>query len=462
MGGHFVKALIFVAAFGVVLSGCAPIKNSDAQSTATTLSSGVSPSPKGQTAVEPGPWRIRKTEWTQADEDGFGQFVRAIAESDCTTTVSCIQSAANPYRDGDLPSFAIHADCAKWAYMLRAYYASKNGLPFSYVSRISSAASDPRFSAMSNGVAERRDIIDDGMAIDAASVLKHLHDEVSTATYRMDPTVQSPMSQDFYSPKIEPGAIRAGTIIYDINGHVMVVYDITPDGSILYMDANPDQTVTRGNYGPQVPRSEISLGGGFKNFRPLKLEGAQIQSDGTYVGGRIVLVANDAISDFSLEQYRGNVSGTKDDDLHAEFRYNDASLNFYEYTRASMSRGGFAFNPVYELEISMRELCHDAIDHTRGADGRIEEGVATLYADLSKTVTQRMQGDLRVVYNGVTLKDALTDAYSAQDQACVTAAGSGTSPLDRYMHQSPETDVQWLIAQIVEPDSFSQMRPVGH
>jgi hypothetical protein len=460
MGGHFVKALIFVAASGVALSSCAPIKNSDAQSTATKPS--VSQSPKVQTAIEPGPWRIRKTEWTQADEDGFGQFVRAIAESDCTTTVSCIQSAANPYRDSDPPSFAIHADCAKWAYMLRAYYASKNGLPFSYVSRISSNSSDPRFSATSNGVVERRDIVDNGTAIDAASVLKRLHDEVSSATYRMDPAVQVPMSQDFYSPRIEPGAIRAGTVIYDINGHVMVVYDITPDGSILYMDANPDQTVTRGNYGAQVPRSEISLGGGFKNFRPVKLEAAQIQPDGTYVGGHIVLTANDAIPGFSLEQYRGDASDAKGSDIHADFRYNDVSLNLYEYTRASMSRGGFAFNPVYELEVSMRELCHDAIDRTRGTDGHIEEGVATLYTDLSKTVAQRMQGDLRVVYNGVTLKDALTDAYSAQDQACVTAAGSGTSPLDRYMHQSPETDVQRLIAQIVEPDSFSQMRPVGH
>jgi hypothetical protein len=462
MGGHFGKALIFVAAFGVALSGCAPIKNPDAGPTATALSPSISPSPKGQTAVEPGPWRIRKTEWTQTDEDGFGQFVRAIAESDCTTTVSCIQSAANPYRDSDLPSFAIHADCAKWAYMLRAYYASKNGLPFSYVSRISSAASDPRFNTTSNGVAERRDIVDDGTAIDAVSVLKRLHDEVSSATYRMDPAVQSPMSQDFYSPKIEPGAIRAGTVIYDINGHVMVVYDITPDGGILYMDANPDQTVTRGNYGPQVPRSEISLGGGFKNFRPLKLEGAQILPDGIYVGGRIVLAANDAIPDFSLEQYRVNDSDTGNNDLHAEFRYNDASLNLYEYTRASMSRGGFAFNPVYELEVSMRELCHDAIDRTRGADGHIEEGVATLYTELSKTVAQRMQGDLRVVYNGLTLKDALTEAYNAQNQACMTASSFGISPLNRYMHQSPETDVQRLIAQIVEPASFSQMRPVGH
>ncbi len=412
-------------------------------------------------AIAPGPWRIRKTEWTQADEDGFGQFVRAIAESGCTTTVSCMQSAANPYGDSDPPLFAIHADCAKWAYKLRAYDASKNGLPFSYVSRISSNGDDPRFAATSNGVVERRDIVDKGTAIDAASVLKRLHDEVSSATFRMDPALQIPMSQDFYSPKIEPGAIRAGTVIYDINGHVMIVYDVTADGSILYMDANPDQTVSRGNYGPQVPKSEIALGGGFKNFRPLKLEGAQIQPDRTYVGGHVVLAANDAIPDFSLEQYRGNVSEAKGNELHAEFRYNGVSLNVYQYARASMSRGSFAFNPVYELGVSMKSLCHDAIDRPRGADENIEKGIATLYADLSEAAAQRMQGDLRVVYNGLTLRDALAEAYDDQNHACMTAAGSGTSPLDQFMHQSPETDVQMLIAQIVEPASLAQMRPVG-
>ena len=456
------KALILVAAVGVALAGCTATKTVEVPSTAPAPA--VNPAPPKFEAVA-GPWRIRKTEWTEADEVGFGQFVRAIAESGCTTTTSCMESAANPYHDSDPPNFTIHADCAKWVYMLRAYYASKNGLPFSYVNRIFSGASDPRFSTTSNEVVERRDIVDSGTAIDVVSVLRRLHDEVSSATYRMDPAVQVPMAQDFYSPMIRPGSIRAGTAIYDINGHVMIVYDVTEDGTIRYMDANPDQAVTRGVYGPQVPQSLASLGGGFKNFRPLKLEGAQAMPDGTYVGGHVVLAANDAIPDFSLEQYRGNVSDANEKNSNGEFRYNNASLNLYEFTRASMSRGGFAFNPVYELEVSMRALCHDAIDGTRGADASIQNGVATLYNDLSNTVAQWKQRDLRVVYNGLTLKDALTAAYEAQDRACVAAAAGGSNganPLDPYLHKSPETDVQRLITQIVEPASFAEMRPVGH
>jgi len=373
-----------------------------------------------------------------------------------------MQGAANPYHGSDPPGFVMHADCAKWVYMLRAYYASKNGLPFSYVSRISSAGSDPRFSMTSNEVVDRRDIIDTGTAIDAVSVLQRLHNEVSSATYRMDPENSAPQQQDFYSPKIAPGAIRAGTAIYDVNGHVMLVYDVTRDGSILYMDANPDQSVSRGAFGPQVPQSRIALGGGFKNFRPLKLEGAQLLADGTYVGGHVVLAPNDAIADFSLEQYRGNASDADKAGSEAQFRYNNASLNLYQYARASMSQGGFAYNPVYELQISMNALCRDAIGGTRGSDARIESGVASLYADLSQTIDAWKERDLRVVYNGSTLRDALTDAYVSQNRACAKSAGSVvTSPLDQYMHRSPETDVQRLIAEIVEPASFAQMKPVG-
>src|SRR5436305_139937 len=100
--------------------------------------------------AQPLAWRITKTEWSAADEKGFGDFVRAIAESGCTTTVECMRGPGNPYRVGDRATLEFHADCAKWVYMLRAYYASKHGLPFSYVDKISGEGGDIRFSPSSN------------------------------------------------------------------------------------------------------------------------------------------------------------------------------------------------------------------------------------------------------------------------------------------------------------------------
>jgi hypothetical protein len=462
LGGVMVRVQIFVAALGVVLSGCA----NDQQSIVIAPPPPVALSATVPVLPTPGPWRITKTEWTRADEEGFGGFVRAIAQSACSTTISCMQTAANFYHDSDSASFLFRADCAKWSYMLRAYYASKNGLPFSYVSMIAGDGSDLRFTQTSNRALMRTDIVDSGTGIDTDAVLQQLHDKVWTATYRMDPESQTPVAQDFYSPKIQPGSIRAGTAIYDINGHVMIVYDVGPDGGILYMDAHPDETVTRGTYGVHVPKSPARLGGGFKNFRPLKLEGATLSPDGSYVGGYIVPAQNEQIADFSLEQYLGNAPTADGDDPAKQFRYNNVALDLYEYARASMSNGAFAFNPVYELEVSMGSLCRDAQDGTRKAKERVRNGLATLYSDLSNDVALWQQRDLRVVYHGISLKQTLNETYAAQQRACrlTTSADSEPpeNPLDKFVQRSPETDPQRLIAQINDHAPFSGMRPVGY
>jgi hypothetical protein len=444
-----------VATLGVVLYGCTT--NTVTVPPPAPLPAPVAQRPTLQPA-EPGPWRITKTEWTKADEDGFGEFVRRIAESDCTTTIACMQSAANFYHDSD-PPFLFHADCAKWAYMLRAYYASKNGLPFSYVDKVTSDGPDPRFAMTSNRVLERRDIIDSGTGADTVAILKAIHDQVSTATFRMDAGAEGAALQDFYSPKIQPGSIHAGTTIYDINGHVMVVYEITADGTIRYVDAHPDESVTRGAYGPQVPDSPQALGAGFKNFRPLQLVGAELRADGSYIGGHVVLTADEGIADFSLEQYRGNAPGARD----AQYRYNGAPLGFYEYVRAAMSKGGYAFNPVYEIEATMGPLCRDASLGTADADARVKAGLANLHADLSKAAAQWAARDLRVVYSGPSLKQSLAETYAAAERACVKS-GDGArlagSAFDRF--ESPETDVAMLIARIDDYAAFSGMRPVGY
>src|SRR5690348_6966072 len=76
-------------------------------------------------------WRIVKDHWGPEDERGFGAFVTALGESGCNSSESCLRSAANPWRGSDSAFIDIDVDCAKFPYLLRAYYAWKNGLPFS-------------------------------------------------------------------------------------------------------------------------------------------------------------------------------------------------------------------------------------------------------------------------------------------------------------------------------------------
>src|SRR4051812_6075282 len=418
-------------------------------------------------AAQPLTWRVTKTEWSAADEKGFGDFVRSIAQSGCTTTVQCMRGPGNPYRASDPATLEFHADCAKWVYMLRAYYAWKHGLPFSYVDKISGEGGDLRFSPSSNLALTRHDLVDRGAGIPTVATLNAIHNQVWSATYRMNPAAQTPVLQDFYSPKIQPGSIRAGTAIYDINGHVVVVYDVTEDGRILYMDAHPDESVSRSSYGPQFGQSSAQLGGGFKNFRPLKLVGATLQKDGSYIGGHVVLASNEEIADYSLEQYRGNAPGAKGDGADAHFTYNNTALGLFEYARAAMSEGKFTFNPAYELQVSLKSLCHDVRERamhvnmavearigekaqpaalpgegvvadsaewdayaTLPADERLRNSFAQLHRDLSAAIALWQQHDLRLVQDRGSLQEHLQQIYAQESQACtITYTNSEHRPV---------------------------------
>jgi hypothetical protein len=319
-------------------------------------------------------WKITKTEWTAADEKGFGEFVRVIAESGCATAADCMKSAANPYRASDPPGLEFHMDCAKWAYTLRAYYAWKNGLPFGYVNAISGPGGDIRFSETGNRVLSRRDLVDRGGGVPVQATFADIRENVFSATYRIDAAASGGLQTDFYSPKIQPGSIRAGTVIYDLNGHVAIVYKVEANGRVHYMGAQPDTTVTRSVYGPQFGQSQAALGGGFKNFRPLKLVGASLRN-GSYVGGRLMVASNEEIPDFSLEQYRGSEPNAQGDGPNAIFKYQNRTASLFEYVRGTLSGGTYTFDPVIELTAGIDTLCKDLQERNLAVDAAIRAGI---------------------------------------------------------------------------------------
>ena len=412
-----------------------------------------------------GNWRILRTEWTEADEKGFGAFVTAIAESGCSTTKDCMRGAANPYRNTDPQSLDFDADCAKWVYMLRAYYSSKNGLPFGYVSDIAGRGNDFRFNGSPNRVVSRQDLVDRGGGLAVPEILAEIHDRVSSATYRTDASQSGPVVSDFYSPKIQAGSIRSGTVIYDINGHVGIVYAVESDGRVRYVGAAPDKTVTRSVYGAQFGQSQAALGGGFKNFRPIKLVGASLRN-GAYVGGHLVVSANDDIADFSLEQYRGNGPEANGDGPDAIFQYQGAPVGLFEYVRGSLSGGTYRFDPVYELQAGMDMLCHSFQERGKYVDGAIQAGIdkksepalltgniyasdneeweayatpsrdaslknsfAQLYVDIMKFVFRARAQDPSPVREAV-LRSDLLKAYDEKAHTCtVTYTNSANQPL---------------------------------
>jgi hypothetical protein len=412
-------------------------------------------------------WRIVKDHWAAEDEAGFGRFVTALGESNCSSSESCLRDTANPFRKTDQHFLDIDVDCAKWPYLLRAYYAWKNGLPFSYVDGVSGEGGDLRFTKSANRPTGRHDIIDRGGGIDATPAIMQMLGSVFSGTYRTDAAETRGVQSDFYSPALQPGTIRPGSLVYDVNGHVAIVYKVDEDGRVFYMDAHPDFTITRSVYGAQFGQSPARLGGGLKNWRPFKLVGAHRDAAGHLMGGHMAFAGNDQIADYSLVQYTGTEANPKGDVKKARFVYNGAQLGFYEYVRVAVSGGKMSLTPLYELQATMKTLCNDLNDRAQYADLDIKDGIsvknhpsrlpdniygsddkewetystpsrdarikaafAQFYKDMQEMIDLWVHRDPRIVYDGVFLQKDLRETYAAQSQACtITYLNTAKKPV---------------------------------
>lgn len=323
-----------------------------------------------------GDYIVRFVTWSDTDERDYSAFIQAIGRSGCSTVDACLKGPGNPFRNSDAPGVKFYSDCAQLPYVLRAYFAWKRGLPFSYESGISprGSTSDIRYSQTGNQVTGRTDV-----TTGSTSGYKLLHTliaAISTASFRIHPDLERPKESDFYSPAIRVGSIRPGTVIYDPDGHVATVYEVQHDGRIEYMDGHPDNSVTRGTYDLRFVRATPAVGSGFKNWRPLRLEGYTRAGDGSLRGGHMVLAPNAAIPDFSDEQFYGNGSHPSDADwANSTFVLNGERLDYYDYVRAMMAGGTLEMHPISELTDMINEKCTDLHDRATAVDLAIAAGI---------------------------------------------------------------------------------------
>lgn len=401
-------------------------------------------------------YEVRYDHWTDADERAYGEFIRAIGDSQCRTVDSCLHGAWNPFAASDPDAYEFHSDCAELPYVLRAYFAFKRGLPFSYEADVGPRGHtrDIRYTAHGNEVTAREDVASD--TISGYRLIEAVRESVSSASFRIGPDVEEPYEPDMYSPLIQPKSVRPGTMVYDPNGHVVTIYRVFPNGRLEYFDAHPDESVTRGFFDERFVRARPAMGAGFKNWRPLALVGAKRRSDGVLVGGHVVLAANKDIADYSDEQYYGNGKRPDDDDLWDEggFTLNGQLVDYYDYVRARLAGGKLEFDPVQEVRDMVDSNCNDlhyradavnlavsaGLDRMRqpdrlpvniyGTDGDWEiystpsrdARLKTSFKELRDTVQRFVElyraHDPRLVYKGNDLVGDLIAAYDNRAAAC--------------------------------------------
>jgi hypothetical protein len=321
---------------------------------------------------------VRYDHWSEQDERDYQTFIQVIGESDCNTLDACLHSAANPFRDSDLPNHRFVSDCSDLPYVLRFYFSWKRSLPFSYVAQVASRRDgdngDLRYTHDGNKIVGRIDV--PGGVMTGYAVIDQIRAAVNSATYRIHPALDEP-APDFYSPALAPASIKPGTVIYDPAGHLAIVYRVDPDGRIRFFDAHTDYTLTQMFYDLRFAREKPAVGAGFKNWRPIRLAGATRLPDGTLRGGQIVVAANKDIADFSLVQYYGN-GPQPPDALWAQggFTLNGETLDYYDYVRAAMAGGDLLFDPIKEVRELASSICYDLHYRAEYVDLAIAKGMA--------------------------------------------------------------------------------------
>jgi len=333
--------------------------------------------PFGAQAAPSAPYVIRYDSWSAEDEKGYSDFVQAIGEAHCRSVNECLHDPANRFRASDPPGTVIDSDCADFPYVLRFYYAWKNGLPFSYESAIEPRGSsgDFRYSPNGNVVTARRELSSGSMG--GLDILNRMRDEVSSASYRLHPDMDGPVVPDLYPVAVDRASIRPGTMIYDPAGHVALVFRVDPDGRVHFIDSHTDYSLARSIYDLRFARAVPGAGAGFKNWRPQTLAGAHRAADGSLAGGHIDIARNAALADFSTEQFFGNGPRPADADwASGVFTLNGERVGYYDYVRAKLSTSGeLSYDPVKEVHEMVQSNCSDLRYRAQAVDMAIAAGI---------------------------------------------------------------------------------------
>jgi hypothetical protein len=381
----------------------------------------------------------------------------------------CLRTTANPYFKSDPSGLNYFSDCADLPYYLRSYFAWKNGLPMSVVSEVSAFAppsndtnpsNDVRYSSAGNYVTKRYDVlprVSNGQIVfqNALNILNNtIPDYTYSASYRMPGTKDDALWSDFYPAALTREAIRPGTVIYDPNGHVAIVYRVADDGRIFYIDAHPDNSLTRGMFTPKFVRSKPGQGAGFKNFRPIKMVNAKRDASGNYYGGQLVALKNSEIPNYGTEQFYGTQPDPAGSWGKGKFTFNGQNVSFYDYVRMNLMKGEVHIDPLSDMSQLTDDICVslkdrvDAVEAARRAkvdikphpvrlpeniygtsgewedfsspsrDARLKVSFQDLLAQTKSNIERYKQHDPAIKYNGGNLAQDLLLVYAERAKAC--------------------------------------------
>ncbi|TAK30685.1 MAG: hypothetical protein EPO40_06790 [Myxococcaceae bacterium] len=300
--------------------------------------------------------------WNDRMEGEYSAFVarlgEAISQRRCRRLDRCLgDPSANTLFDASSDRrLSLTVDCADLPYILRAYFAFKRRLPFGYVARVRGYGDDPRY--MLRVRPSRWRVWTDFRT--ARGVLGAMVDDVHSGMYRVSPDVPG---GDLYPPRIGRDGVRPGTAYYDPNGHVLVVIEVRPDGTVYLIDGHPDGSLTYKRFGEAFAIGTRSLGGGFQNFRPLRWDGEHLTRAG-----------NDEIPGFDGES-QWSPAAWQPPPPAEDAGVRAPRVTYHQWVRHRLASAGAVIDPVLDLREQVASLCRDVADRAEAVDASLAAGI---------------------------------------------------------------------------------------
>lgn len=303
----------------------------------------------GSVATEAAAWKLSRNFWSEEDERSYSNFVKALGESKHSNLNRFIKDPkANPLYGEEDKKFNLSPDCADLPYLVRAYVAYKLRVPFSYTASIAGRSGDERY-RRGNRPASFKDQ-------DYFSSPQQLFNQVLIVNSGYYRTAAEIEDSDFYPVKITEKSIIPGTVYYDPDGHIAIVYDVEETGRIRVIDAHPDRTISKPWFGAKFTRGNKNNGGGFKRWRPLRYT-----SD-----GKTIRTRNHNLGDYSAE-----------DQYHKTFTTKGRQgLSYHEYVRLSLCNDPKRNDPVNEFAFMMKDVHEDISYRAVAVDLSIKKGIS--------------------------------------------------------------------------------------
>jgi hypothetical protein len=211
-------------------------------------------------------WKTTRA-WSELEELGYARWVEQLGQRQWKSAQKMLlnQRTNSLYHPSD-ERFTFWADCGDLPFILRSYYAYKRGLP-----TIITTVRGGNYSATPNPTVSM--LTNESFQGSAHEFFNRIPNTINTANLRTD---YRQGNTSTYPVALNREAIRPGTIFYDPNGHAAVVCSVKNDGTIHFIDAHPDQSITRTIFGPKLSWKTSSHTGGFINYRPVVISRGRI------------------------------------------------------------------------------------------------------------------------------------------------------------------------------------------